>query len=91
MTEKVVFYTQYLRVQNKTINFSLLNLQQPCFHKESFRFIWNHMIHIDDYDEYNVLAIELIEYLGNDKPAQEQIDLVEFLVSKALNQSHDKN
>jgi hypothetical protein len=46
------------------------------------------MIHIDDYDEYNVLAIELIEYLGNDKPAQEQIDLVEYLVSKALKNNH---
>jgi len=35
-------------------------------------------------DEYNVLAIELIEYLGNDKPRQEQIDLMEYLVTKVM-------
>lgn len=40
---------------------------------------------MEHIDEYNFLAIELIEYLGNDKPMQEQIDLVEYLVSKAMN------
>lgn len=35
-------------------------------------------------DQNNFLAIELIEYLGNDKPAQEQIDIVEYLISHAL-------
>ena len=27
-----------------------------------------------EIDKYNILAIELIEYLGNDKPSQKQID-----------------
>lgn len=39
---------------------------------------------MDHLDQYNMLAIELIEYLGNDKPAQEQIDVVEYLVTKAM-------
>ncbi len=39
---------------------------------------------MDHLDQYNMLAIELIEYLGNDKPAQAQIDLVEYLVTKAI-------
>lgn len=43
---------------------------------------------IDQYN--NMLAIELIEYLGNDKPAQEQIDLVEYLVSNAMTAQRSK-
>lgn len=38
-------------------------------------------------DQNNFLALELIEYLGNDKPAQEQIDLVEYLISNAMQNS----
>jgi hypothetical protein len=37
-----------------------------------------------EIDQYNILAIELIEFLGNDKPSQGQIDLVEYLLSAAM-------
>lgn len=37
-----------------------------------------------DLDQCNILAIEVIEFLGNNKPAQDQIDLVEYLVSNAM-------
>lgn len=43
-----------------------------------------------DLDQCNILAIEVIEFLGNDNPAQEQIDLVEYLVSKAMSRSNSK-
>jgi hypothetical protein len=39
---------------------------------------------MEELDQYNILAIELIEYLGNNTPAQEQIDLVEYLVQLSL-------
>lgn len=39
---------------------------------------------MEQYDQLNAFAIELIEYLGNNQPLQEQIDLVEFLVSNAM-------
>jgi hypothetical protein len=39
---------------------------------------------MEQIDQLNLLAIELIEYLGNEKPAQEQIDFMEYLVSNAI-------
>lgn len=45
---------------------------------------------MEHYDQLNALAIELIEFLGNDKPAQEQIDLVEYLVSHAMESNNWK-
>lgn len=46
---------------------------------------------MEHLDQYNILAIELIEYLGNDKPAQEQIDLVEYLVSNVMTARKNKS
>jgi len=41
-----------------------------------------------DLDKCNMLAIEVIEFLGNEKPEQEQIDLVEYLVCNAMSKIH---
>ena len=43
---------------------------------------------MEHLDQYNILAIELIEYLGNDNPEQEQIDLIEYLISKAIDKQN---
>jgi len=45
---------------------------------------------MEHLDQFNILAIELIEFLGNKKPKQEQIDLVEYLVARAIDKQNTR-